>query len=105
MRAGKLDRTITLERSVETVDDYGVTTSTWTPLATVRAQLVEQSTDEFLKTFAESSETAVAFRVRHLADVRLTDRLVYAGSIFDLVGLKEIGRHRGLELRAKRSGP
>jgi integrase len=48
MQAGKLDRFITLERRTETVTASGAVTETWAPVATLRAELVRQSADEFL---------------------------------------------------------
>ncbi|MCE7028925.1 head-tail adaptor protein [Jiella avicenniae] len=58
MKAGKLDRKITISREIETVDDYGTASSAWTPIATVPAQRVTQSTDEFLAASGERETTA-----------------------------------------------
>lgn len=104
MRAGSLDRTIAITRTTTAPnpDEPWVpgepTTST---IATVRAQLLQQSTEEFMRSFGESQETAIAFRIRYRSDVVLTDQIVYAGTTYDLLEIKEIGRRIGLELRAK----
>jgi SPP1 family predicted phage head-tail adaptor len=66
MRAGKLTQSITIERLVETLDDYGVKRQAWTPIATVKAEIVQASTQEFLKTAGEGAESAIVFRIRFM---------------------------------------
>lgn len=106
MRAGKLDRVITIERATAGASDsYGVPSSTWATLATLRAQIVQASTEEFVRAFGDSTETAVIFRTRYLDGVTLADRVAYEGAVHNLVEVKEIGRRRGLELRTRRVGP
>ncbi|MDY8111163.1 phage head closure protein [Fulvimarina sp. 2208YS6-2-32] len=101
MKAGKLDRKIALEREVETVDRYGTPSSVWTPIATVAAQRVTASTDEFLAASGERTETAMVFRVRYRTDVRLSDRVTFEGTAFNMIEIKELGRREGLELRCE----
>lgn len=43
MRAGKLDRIIFIERATPTIAEDGAPTTTWAPLATMRAQLVKRA--------------------------------------------------------------
>lgn len=103
MRAGKLDRVIEITRTTMTPNPD----EPWDPgppvtvtLATVRAQVFQQSTEEFMRSFGESQETAVVFRTRWLDGVLLTDQVTYDGKIFDIKETKEIGRRKGLDLRA-----
>lgn len=102
MRAGKLDREIVIQRVTYADNGYGGVTETWAPLATMRAQLVESSTDEFQRAYGASSETATVFRTRFLDGVTLADRVSYNGLAHGIVQIKELGRRRGLELRTKR---
>jgi SPP1 family predicted phage head-tail adaptor len=104
MKAGKLDRQITIERETETVSPAGTVTTAWTIIATVRAGIVTQSTEEFLAAFGEQETAALVFRVRWLPSVEITtqDRVTYAGDAFDVKEIQEIGRKRGLELRCTR---
>jgi len=100
MRAGKLDRVITIERATTVIDDAGTPQPSWATIATLRAQIVKQSADEFIRSEGGgTSETAIVFRTRYLEGVRLDDRVTYDGASFDVKELKEIGRRRGLELR------
>lgn len=102
MRAGKLDRTITIQRSTDTPDEFGTPAFTWTNLATLRAQVVQSSTEEFIENGAEE-KTVVIFRTRFLPGVTAADRIHYLGSDFNIKELKEIGRREGLEIRCVRS--
>lgn len=99
MRAGKLDKTITIERHAITVDDYGTQTEGWSQIATVRAQLVQSSTEEFIRSFGSTGETAVIFRIRHRDGLKVADRVTNQGQVFDVKEIKELGRREGLELR------
>lgn len=100
MRAGKLDRIITIERKSETVSDSGAVVTNWTPVATVRAEIVTSAASEFLTGYGEAESGTVVFRIRYIAGITTADRVTYAGKIHDLKDITEIGRRRGLELRA-----
>lgn len=101
MRAGKLDRTITIQAFTNTVDDYGTPVETWTDVATIRAQKVEASTEEYLRGYGETDATVMIFRTRWLAGVTTSMRVVYEGCNFNIKETKEIGRRKGLELRCE----
>jgi SPP1 family predicted phage head-tail adaptor len=101
MRAGKLDRLITIERQNETVAPSGAVSSTWTPIGQpVRAEIVNQSATEFLAGHGEAERGTVIFRIRFLAGITTADRIIFNGMAHDLEEIVEIGRRRGLELRA-----
>lgn len=101
MRAGTLDRTITLQSVTTTVDDYGTPAEAWTDFATVRAQLVQASTTEYLRTYGETATKADIFRIRWLDGVTDRHRIVYNGGNYNIRQVTEIGRRQGLELRAE----
>ena len=105
MRAGKLDRIIRLDRYTEGVpDDYGNAVPTWEAIATVRAQLLQSSTEEFMRSYGISDETVVVFRTRYIAGITTADRVHYQGAYFGISEVKEIGRRKGLELRCSKVG-
>lgn len=101
MRAGKLDRTITLQRLAATKNEHHTPVSAWLNIATVRAEIVTQSASEFLTGFGEAENGTIVFRVRYLAGITTADRVSYAGQVYDLKEVTEIGRRRGLELRCE----
>lgn len=104
MRAGKLDKTIVIERFTSTVDDYGTVTEDWTDVATVRAQVIQSTTEEFMRSFGVSSETAIIFRIRNIEGLTTADRITYQGRHHDLKEVKELGRRAGLDLRCVAQG-
>jgi SPP1 family predicted phage head-tail adaptor len=100
MRAGKLDQTITVQRFTNTTDDYGVPVETWTDLATVRAQIIQQSTEEFIRGYGAEDDAIVIFRTRWIADIKTADRVSFNGVQWNIKELKPIGRRKGLDIRA-----
>jgi len=104
MRAGKLEKTITIERVTTTVDDYGTPIEGWATFATVRTQVIQSSTEEFMKGWGASTEAATVFRIRHLDGITPADRVLYQGRAFDLKEIKELGRREGLDLRCVATG-
>lgn len=100
MRAGKLDRVIRLQRLEEGEPDWsGHTPVAWKVYATLRAQILQASTDEFLRYDSITSAATIVFRTRFVEDVSTADLLVYDGIGHNIRELKEIGRRRGLEIR------
>ena len=99
MRAGNLTKTIQLQRSAQTVDEYGTPSEGWATIATVRAQLIQSTTEEFLRSYGTTSEAAMVFRIRHMAGIAPTDRVLFDGTAYDLKEVKELGRREGLDLR------
>jgi SPP1 family predicted phage head-tail adaptor len=104
IRAGRMDKTITIQRSTQSKDAYGAVTDTWADLMTVRAELVENNAQEFLRNSGESSERVAVFKI-WFRDVGLFDRVSYAGRIFNIEGMKELSRRQGLELHCRAVGP
>lgn len=104
MRAGKLDKTIELQRHTVAVDDYGTPTEGWATVATIRAQVLQSSTEEFLRSFGTTSDTAIIFRIRHMDGLTPTDRVLFDGKAYDLKAVKELGRRAGLDLRCAMVG-
>lgn len=100
MRAGKLDRQIVIQRFTNTVDDYGAPVETWTTLATVRAQIIQQSTEEFIRGYGATDDAIVIFRIRWIAGLTTADRVQFDSKNYNIRELKPIGRAEGLDIRA-----
>lgn len=105
MRAGKLDRVIHFERAFTTVAPSGATSSAWVPISFMRAERLDWAADSTDHSSGALTEIVTIFRTRMNNDVRLGDRVREGSDLFDIVGMKEIGRQRGLELRCRRVGP
>lgn len=104
MRAGKLDKSITIERPTTAVDIYGTPVTAWVPVATMRGQIINAATEEFIRGQGASSETSITFRTRWLDDVTVANRITYDGAAYDIKETKELGRRRGLDIRCVRVG-
>ncbi|SMG45240.1 phage head closure protein [Paracoccus sp. J56] len=100
MRAGRLTNRIQIERNAVLVDDYGHARETWLPVLTCKAEIKDATTTEFLTGPGEMDNRKAVFLIRYpLAQITTADRLVMDGKAYNIVGLAEIGRRRGLELR------
>lgn len=101
MRAGKLDRSITIQKFTSTVNDYGSPVESWTDVATLRAQVLQSSTEEFLRGYGEAETTAIILRIRWRDGIIPDNRVVYDGRNLNIREIKEIGRRKGLDLRCE----
>jgi len=99
MRAGKLDRRITLQGFTNTVDDYGTPVLTWAAKATVWAELVQRSTREYVRAQGAQDERTIIFRIRWLTGVTTADRVVFEGRNLNIREIATIDRKIGMELR------
>lgn len=102
MRAGKLDRLIRVERPSYQDDGHGGLDPVWAKVADIRAQIVQSSTEEFIRSYGVSDETVIIFRTRFINGVTPEDRIEYGGGEYDIKEVKEIGRREGLEIRCVR---
>jgi head-tail adaptor len=105
MRAGKLDRQITIQRVTTTLDSAGTVQEAWATLTTLRAEKLDDAIDEHTGQQGATTDRTVTFRTRFVAGLTVADQLSFEGQAFNLLQVKEIGRRRGLELRAERAGP
>ncbi|WCR09580.1 head-tail adaptor protein [Paracoccus stylophorae] len=105
MRAGKLQARIQIERLELLVNDNGTARQRWLPILTTRAEVKEASTDEFLLNQIVGDKNRAVFLIRWpVQTITTADRLTYAGRAWNIVGLQEIGRRRGLEIRCEAVG-
>lgn len=100
MKAGSLDRRITIERFTATVDDFGEEVKSWAPLRTVWANVTPISDGERWRAGEVGATVTTRFAIRWGAGVGVEDRIVFDGRVYDVVGVKEIGRREGQEITA-----
>jgi head-tail adaptor len=104
--AGSLDRVLTIQRAVETLDEYGAASEEWSTIGTVRARLESSDRIEVVADSGavEATRHELTFVVRWFADLRLTDQILYEGAPYSIWKIREIGRRRGLEIQARLRG-
>lgn len=111
MYAGRLDRRLTLMRATATQNDLGETVETWADIGTVWASRSDKANAEAVESAGGSAGTgelraatvATVFRVRWSSltgGLTPRDRVREAGRVFDITGLREIGRREGREIMA-----
>lgn len=100
MRAGDLDREIIIQRATSALDQNRSPVTTWAPVATLRAALFTASTSEVIAGFGAEAQDIIVFETRWLDGVTVKDRISYQGADFDIKAVTEIGRRRGLQIRA-----
>jgi SPP1 family predicted phage head-tail adaptor len=105
MRAGNLDRVIQIQRPTTGLDLYGTPIETWTLVATVRAQKLENAIANREGERGDTTDNTITFRIYWIDGVTLENRITYEGQQFKIVSIKEIGRHVGLDLTCGRVGP
>lgn len=99
MQAGKLVHVIEVQSLATTVNEAGTPAQTWTKKATLRAELVTEAAEEFIRGSGASEETAIVFRTRYLPGITLEDRVRFNGQSFNIKSVLPLGRRKGLELR------
>jgi len=105
MRAGNLDREIIIQSSTTVISDAGTPEVTWATVATLRAQRIEATTDEYIRGYGASTERVMVFRTRYVDGVTAADQIVFEDQPFVIKQIKELGRRQALEFRAERIGP
>ena len=114
MRAGKLDRLITIQRKTVTRSNTGQEIVTWTNLSSsCPATVAPLQGDERFSGAQIVANQQFEFQVRwskDVAGVDAKDRIIYAmatsppeDEIYDVVQVSEIGRRSGLRIVAFKS--
>lgn len=103
MRAGRLDRRITISRNFPVVSESGSVSDGWTDLATVRASVKYNRGSERFTVQQLVGKTFVTFTCRwsnQVSDLAVTDRVTYEGRAFDIHDVRELGNREGMEIDA-----
>lgn len=98
MKSGSLRHSIDVERATSTVDALGTPTTAWTVHTTLRAEVKQQSAEEFIRSQGATDERVVIFITR-FADVTNADRVMWQDKAHNIREIGVIGHDRGLEIR------
>jgi len=101
LRSGRLDRRIKLQRKTVVENSYGEPIETWVDLATVWAEYLPARSVERYAATQMMAEVDTRWRIRYRTDLTPIDRLSYAGRLYDVTGVVEMGRREGLEIYSK----
>lgn len=103
MLAGKLDRRIRVLRYGMTRDAQNAPVEAWAELVKLWASKEDISDGERMRAAQVGASVTTRFRIRYssvTATIDAKDRIVYGGLVYDIAGIKEIGRREGLEITA-----
>jgi SPP1 family predicted phage head-tail adaptor len=101
--AGRMDRRLVIQRATTSRNDLNEPIESWANLATVYANRRDASAGEAYKAQEVGAELTCRFTVRYssvLAAVTPTDRILYAGRLYNITGLRETKRNRWIEIDA-----
>lgn len=99
MRAGLLNRQITIEQRTDAQDSFGQPVPGWTPLATEWAAVEADRGREYFAAAQIQAVAPVRFRIRYRSDVTPRHRVSYAGKLYDIKAVVDAyARERELHL-------
>lgn len=104
MRAGQLDRRITIEREEQVgTTDFNEPIMDWAELATVWASRHDVSAREAFRAQEVGAELTTRFVIRYsqqVADVNPKDRVVFDGRTYNITAVRDVGRFEAREIDA-----
>lgn len=100
MRAGRLNRRITIQTPTEVQDDHGQPIPSWATFRTVWAEVKQQPGKESFDADQVVAETNTIFRIRYLTGLTRKMRISYNSDLYDIHSIAEIGFKEGHEIRA-----
>lgn len=101
MRAGDLNRKITIQSVTQTEDTYGAPVDTWATFVEVWAQVKPIRGDEYFAAQQVNARVDAVFRLRWLSGVLETMRIHYDDKLWDIRSINELGFREGLEIYAE----
>ena len=105
LQAGARDRRITLQRRGGLTDAFGHEVESWAYLGTVWAERFDISDAERWRAAEVAAVVSTRFRVLRsslTAGLTAKDRITSEGMVFDIQGIKQIGR-AGFEITDRKS--
>ncbi|MCM2506068.1 phage head closure protein [Aureimonas altamirensis] len=97
------DRRISIQRFNETTNAFNEVVKTWGTLATVWASKEDIKDGERFAAGQVSASITTRFQIRYsqtVSSVSPLDRVEFENRVYEIVGVKEIGRREGLEITA-----
>jgi SPP1 family predicted phage head-tail adaptor len=101
MRAGKLDRRLTIQRAtIVLTPPFNEPVETWVDVATVWAQQRPNRGAERFSAQEINGEAVMTFHIRYRSDVTVKDRIRYEGRTWNILDVREVGRRVVTEIDA-----
>ena len=97
MRAGALDKRITLQKPTYARGDLNELAESWTDVATVWAEIIPNSGRQYFEAEQASSETQGMIRIRYRSDIEAQWRFTYNSRTFRILSIVDV-KERNREL-------
>lgn len=104
MQPGRFDRKISIEHYTTTKNKFGETVKTWALFAEAWAGTKGQSSKEVFQNDQLQNINTLIFNTRFLPGITSKMRIIFEGQIFNIRGVQEIGRRKGLQIVGEDSG-
>jgi len=101
MRAGRMDRIVTLRKRVQTANEYGEQVETFEDVGPIWAEKRDLRGSERFASLQTVGQVDTIWRIRHRTDTSSLNELIYGGSTYEIKAVLEIGRKEGLELHTQ----
>ena len=102
MNIGRLDKRVTIQQRVNTVDAWNHPVVTYNTVGTFWASVNFRSGRETQSAQQRVNVDRVFFSIRPNRNVSVTGRIEYAGEFYDIESIETIGRGCGLRLITKK---
>lgn len=106
IRAGSLNRRVTIEKRSSTRDAGGQLVDVWTEYATVWANVITQAgigfvSQQFVAGGAERNRATMSFRIRYRTDITADMRIKHQGAYYEIHAvLPDLDRREYVDLGA-----
>ena len=94
MNAGLIDQRVTIERQVDTQDEYGQRLDQWLTIVTAWAAVEPLQGREYLAAVALVSEVSTRIRLRYRPGITSADRVNHNGRIYNIVSTIDVHSSR-----------
>jgi SPP1 family predicted phage head-tail adaptor len=101
MRAGDLDRLVTIQSRSTTQSSSGAVSEVFTTIAEAWAKVKDLRGDEVASARAVNANVTTRITMRYRDDVDELSRILWNGRIYDVKSVAEIGRREVLEILAE----
>ena len=100
MQPAHMDRLITIQRATETLNSANEVIKTWVNWKTVWAKKTDTGGSERFNS-AVIAIMATNFEIWYLDGLTEKDRIIYDGRIYSIIGIVEIGRREGMQIKTE----
>lgn len=103
MNPGKLNKRLTIQRSVEKEDENSITKSEWQDLKKVWGSMNNLSGKEYWNAKQYNAENTVEFEIRYNScpDISEKDRIIYKDLVFNIISPPDNVKYRNEIIKIK----